>query len=191
MTPATRVSTQLDRAALATRVRAVLNQGRWGNADVLLVESDAGRVVVKDFGPRGPWVRRWIGPWLLRREERAYRRLEDFDAVPRLLGRLDGAALVFEYRPGVYLSRSLAGTLPSTFLPDLQAAVAEMHRRGIVHLDLRHRSNILAGADGRPVLLDFASALRFDATKRSGRILVGLLGWFDRRALRKWRARLA
>jgi serine/threonine protein kinase len=184
-------SADLDRAILATRVCSVLNRGRWGNADVLLVESDAGRVVVKDFGPRGPWMRRWIGPWLLRREERAYRRLEGFDAVPRLLGRLDDAALVFEYRPGVYLSRSLAGTLPSTFLADLQAAVAEMHRRGIVHLDLRHRSNILAGGDGRPVLLDFASALRFDSSKRSGRALVALLGWFDRRALEKWRARLA
>jgi tRNA A-37 threonylcarbamoyl transferase component Bud32 len=135
-------------------------------------------------------VRRWLGPWLLRREARAYRRLEGLEAVPRLLGQLDAAALVLEYRPGVLLSRSLAGRLPATFLAELQGAIAEMHRRGVVHLDLRHRSNILAGHDGRPVLLDFASALRFDQETWWGRACVVLLGWVDRRALRKWQVRL-
>jgi serine/threonine protein kinase len=191
MTAAGASTSRLDRAELAARTRSVLNRGGWGNPDVLLVDGDVGRVIVKDFGPRSRWVRRWLGPWLLRREEHAYRLLADVEAVPRLLGRVDDAALVFEYRPGVYLSRSLAGTLPATFLADLQAAIDEMHRRGVVHLDLRHRSNILAGEDGRPVLLDFASALRFDASTRRGRMLVGLLGSVDRRALRKWRARLA
>lgn len=173
----------LDREGLANRTRAVLNRGGWGNPDVLLVETPPGPVVVKDYSPRSLFVRRWLGPWMLRREARAYHRLEGVEAVPRLLGSLDSAALIFEYRSGILLSRSLAGRLPPTFLPDLQAAIAEMHRRGVVHLDLRHRSNILAGDDGRPVLLDFASAMR-------GRVLVMLLGWLDRRALRKWRVRL-
>jgi RIO-like serine/threonine protein kinase len=127
----------------------------------------------------------------LRREARAYRRLEGLEAVPRLLGQLDTAALVIEYRPGVLLSRSLAGQLPGTFLVELQGAITEMHRRGVVHLDLRHRSNILASPDGRPVLLDFASALRFDSSTWWGRVGVRLLGWLDRRALKKWQVRLA
>ena len=67
---------------------------------------------------------------------------------------------------------------------------AEMHRRGVVHLDLRHRSNILAGEDGHPVLIDFASALRFDASKPWGRAACAALGTIDRRALDKWRVRL-
>lgn len=183
-------SVGLERRNLAEQTRTVLNHGGWGNPDVLLVESELGSVVVKDFAPRSRYVRRWLGPWLLRREARAYRCLEGVEAVPRLLGRLDPAALVLEYRPGVLLSRSLAGKLPPTFLAELQAAVAEIHRRGVVHLDLRHRSNILAGHDGRPVLLDFASSLRFDRTTWWGRTGMVLLGWVDRRALRKWRARL-
>jgi len=181
----------LDRHNLGQKTRAVLNHGGWGNPDVLLVETEVGAVVVKDFAPRTRYVRRWLGPWLLRREARAYCRLEGVESVPRLLGQLDSAALVLEYRPGVLLSRSLAGKLPPTFLAELQEAVAEMHRRGVVHLDLRHRSNILAGHDGRPVLLDFASALRFDRSTWWGRVGVTLLGWVDRRALRKWRVRLA
>jgi serine/threonine protein kinase len=183
-------SAGLDRRNLAKQTRAVLNRGGWGNPDVLLVETETGSVVVKDFSPRTQFVRQWLGPWLLRREARAYRCLEGVEAVPRLLGQLDTAALVFEYRPGVLLSRSLAGRLPANFLVELQGAIAEMHRRGVVHLDLRHRSNILAGRDGRPILLDFASALRFDRSTWWGRVGVVLLGSVDRRALRKWRVRL-
>ncbi len=183
-------SVGLDRANLAQQTRSVLNRGGWGNPDVLLVESDLGTVVVKDFGPRIYCVRRWLGPWLLRREARAYRRLEGVEAVPHLLGQLDAAALILEYRPGVLLSRSLSGKLPPDFLVELQRAIAEIHRRGVVHLDLRHRSNILAGDDGRPVVIDFASALRFDNATWWGRMLVGLLGSVDRRALQKWRVRI-
>lgn len=180
----------ISRATLDERRRAVLAAGTRAKADVLLVESDAGIVVLKDFAKRGHWVRRRLGPWLLDREERAYRRLADVEAVPRLLGRLDPAALVVEYRPGVLLSRSLAGRLPAGFVASLARVVDEMHRRGVVHLDLRHRSNVLAGEDGRPVVLDFASALVFDLSTRRGRLLLRLLQGFDRRALRKWQARL-
>ncbi len=181
----------LDRASLARRTRRVLHRGGPGNPDVLLVEADTGHVVVKDFSPRGRWVRRWLGPWLLRREAKAYARLSGLASVPRLFGHLDDTALVFEYRPGTFLSRSLASRLPADFLAELESSIEEMHRRGVVHLDLRHRSNILAGGDGRPILLDFASALCFDVSTRRGRWLTTFVGRLDRRALRKWRIRLA
>lgn len=182
---------ELSRTHVVRGTRAVLHRGGWGNADVLLVEArDVGRVVVKDFAPRAWWVRRWLAPWLLAREARAYRRLEGVAAVPRLLGRVGREAIVLEYRPGELLSRSLRGRLPTGFLAELEGAVREMHGRGVVHLDLRHRSNVLAGEDGRPVLLDFASALCFDVSSWWGRRLVALLGRLDRLALAKWRARL-
>jgi predicted Ser/Thr protein kinase len=186
----TRSVAGLDRETLARSTERVLNRGRWGNPDVLLVGLPEGSVVVKDFAPRRAWLRRTFGRWLMAREARAYRRLVDVAAVPRLLGRLDADAIVIEYRPGVLLSRSLAGTLPREFLPELETAIDSMHRRGVVHLDLRHRSNILAGDDGHPIVLDFASAIRFDPTRRRGRLGIRLLGWIDRRALEKWRVRL-
>lgn len=183
----------LTRDALEARRRSMLHAGGTGNPDVLLVDGarpEDPPLVVKDYAPRSAWVRRGLAPLLLRREARAYQRLEGVGAVPRLLGRVDSLALVFEYRPGVLLSRSLRGTLPEAFLSELEAAVAEMHRRGVVHLDLRHRSNILAGEDGHPILIDFASALRFDASKPWGRAACAALGAIDRRALEKWRVRL-
>lgn len=180
----------LSRESIARRTLEVLSRGGWGNPDVLLIDAETGPVVVKDFSPRRGLVRRWVGPWLLRREERVYRRLAGVDAVPHWMGWLDADAIVLEYRPGEFLSRSLAGRLPAGFIEDLERAIGEMHRRGVVHLDLRHRSNVLAGDDGRPVLIDFASALRFDVSTRRGRLLLGLFATIDRRALRKWKIRL-
>lgn len=180
----------LSRGEIPERTRELLSRGGWGNPDVLLVESATGPVVVKDFAPRRWLVRRWLGPWLLRREARAYRRLAGIPAVPRLLGWLDASAIVLEFRPGVYLSRGLAGRLPPEFVENLEAAIREIHGRGVVHLDLRHRSNVLAGRDGRPVVIDFASALFFDGSTLVGRRALALFAEIDRRALRKWRIRL-
>jgi serine/threonine protein kinase len=120
----------------------------------------------------------------------AYRRLVGVSAVPRLLGPVGRAAFALEYRPGTLLSRSLRGRVPVGFLSELEAAVEEMHARGVVHLDLRHRSNVLAGEDGRPVLVDFASALRLGRGGALRRRLVRWLGGVDRRALAKWEAKL-
>lgn len=178
------------RGDLAAHTRERLSRGGWANPDVLLVEAGGGVVVVKDFGPRPFWVRWILGSWITSREARAYRRLQGMREVPRLLGRLDRFALVLEYRPGRPLSRSLAISLPPGFMGELRRAVAQMHRRCVVHLDLRHRSNVLAGDDGHPVLLDFASAVAFEPGRWPARWLLPWLLRFDIGALRKWEARL-
>ena len=116
----------------------------------MLLEGDRGFFVVKDFRGQGGWLRRWGGRWLCAREVRAYRRLEGVSAVPRLLERLDDFAFALEYRPGQWLSRALKGELPDGFVEELERSVAAMHEKGVIHLDLRHRSNVLAGQDGRP-----------------------------------------
>ena len=56
----------------------------------------------------------------------------------------------------------------------------------MVHLDLRHRSNVRAAPDGRPVLIDFDSALRFRKGSLAERLLLPLLRRIDDRGLAKW-----
>jgi len=180
----------LSRANLASRVVQVLNIGNTRNPDVLLVETGAGVAIVKDFSTRAPWIRRFLGPWLNRREIRAYRALADHPAVPRLLGILDEMAFVVEFRPGRFLRRRLAHEIDPEFLSELDAAIREMHERGVVHLDLRHRTNVLLGEDGHPVLIDFASAICASPGSKIARILTGTLGVIDRYAFSKWRERL-
>ena len=179
----------LSREDLARARVDVLSRGGDGNADVLRVRLDGWECVVKDFSSRrGPI--RWIAPWLIRRELRAYERLRDHPAVPRLLGRLDALAFVLEYRPGEILGPRLAARVPATFVGELRKAVAAMHARGVVHLDLRHRSNALLDADGHPVLIDFTSALCFRPGGLAARLVLPLLAWIDRRAVDKWERQL-
>jgi len=181
----------LDRASLESRRVKLLNRGGWANPDVFLVRTgDDELVVVKDYAPRGPLVRRSLGRWITRREQRAYRALAGSPGVPRLHGAIDPLAFAVEYRPGVLLSRSLAGRLPDDFMSELAHAIRAMHARGVVHLDLRHRSNLLAGEDGHPVLIDFASALCFRPGGWMARALLPLLARIDLGALRKWEERL-
>ena len=180
----------LDRAGFEARVERTLRRGGLGNPDVFLVRLDQRWVVVKDFAPRPFWLRESLGAWLTAREQKAYQALEDVDLVPRLLGRVDRHAFVLEYRPGRLLSRSLRDELPDRFLDELERGVSEMHDLGVVHLDLSHRSNVLLGEDGRPVLLDFASAIRLAPMGRLGNPLFRWLARADYRALSKWRRKL-
>jgi serine/threonine protein kinase len=131
-----------------------------------------------------------IARWLVRRELRAHRQLQGHAFVPSILGSLDALGFFLEYRPGEMLSRSLRTKLPATFLTELRAAIEQMHAHGVAHLDLRHRSNILAGSDGHPVLLDFASAICFHPGSFAARWILPQLARLDLRALQKWEHKL-
>ncbi len=179
------------RETLLANVVKVLHEGKSRNPDVFLVETPAGLCVVKDFSPRSSFVRGVIGPWLIDREIRAYRALATHPAVPRFLGRIDRMAFAVEYRPGERMSRRLRGHVPGDFLSRLQGAIALMHRLGVVHLDLRHRSNVLLGPDGDPILIDFASAICAHPTGVRGRLVLPALARIDQHAFEKWRVRLS
>jgi tRNA A-37 threonylcarbamoyl transferase component Bud32 len=179
------------REELARHTVRLLNRGNRRNPDVLLVEYRGRPMVVKDFAPRGPWVRASLGRWITAREVRALRALAGHPAVPALLGGIDPLAFAVEYRPGTRMSRQLAGVVPPDFMARLTEALEEMHRRGVAHLDLRHRSNVLADATGRPVLIDFGSAVTFRPGGAAARWILPVLAWIDRRALEKWRVRIS
>ena len=180
----------LTRHELAARTRAVLNRGNARNPDVLLVDDGGRLIVVKDFAPRAAWVRATIGRWITRREMRAYRALAGHPAVPRLLGRIDALAFAVEYRPGRHLSRRLGAELSPGFSDRIADAVREMHARGVVHLDLRHRSNVLVDERQQPVLIDFASAVVVRPRGWAARWLLPLLARLDWNAVEKWRQRV-
>ncbi len=145
---------------------------------------------MKDFAARAPWLRATLGRWLIARELRAYAALAEHPNVPRLLGRIDAYAFAVEHRPGRRLSRQRAAELPADFLAQLDVAVRGLHRRGVVHLDLRHRSNVLVDARGAPVLIDFASAVCLAPDRWPQRWLLRALARIDEAALAKWRAKL-
>jgi hypothetical protein len=149
------------RAALASATERVLNRGGWSNPDVLLVRHEGGLLVVKDFAARSAWVRFVLAPWLSAREERAWLALLGHPAVPRYLGRIDSLAFAVAYRPGATLFSARGEPVAESFLSELEEAVAEMHRRGVVHGDLSNRTNVLRASlsctRGRRTLATLAS----------------------------------
>ena len=176
------------RSELVGAQRECLSQGGARNPDVWRVEFGGRSMVVKDFRRRSAFVRATIGRIVTAREARAWRALDGHPAVPRFLGRIDELAFAVEYRPGRYLSRRIQ--VHAEFLPRLEAAVDEMHARGVVHLDLKHRDNVLTGEDGRPILVDFGSAFVFEPGGILARLLLPILAAVDRLAVRKWWTKL-
>lgn len=157
---------------------------------MLLVRQGHGHVVVKDYAARSRFVRLLLAPWLSAREERAWRALAGHPAVPTFLGRIDRIALAVEYRAGsnLFSGRGKA-PMPDGFLGEFETVLAEMHRRGVVHGDLRNRGNVLRDEAGHPVLIDFGSALVFRPGSFAARVLLPLFAALDRNALRKWQAK--
>ena len=70
---------------------------------MLVVDVDGGSVIVKDFAPRGRWVR-GLGWLQIRRETAAYRWLSGVVGVPAFVGRVDPLALAIEWIDGERLA---------------------------------------------------------------------------------------
>jgi len=181
----------LTRESLPMRTRFTIKRGGLLRPDVLLADTGAGPVVVKDWAPRSRRIGALLAAAALRREARAHRRLEGLACVPRLLGRLDARALVLEYRPGTRVSSRRPWAFDAPFAEALADCIAHVHARGVVHLDLAHRSNVGADPSGRPLIFDLGAAFCPGRRDVLARGLLRVLAQADRRALRKWRRRLA
>lgn len=142
-------------------------------AENFLVERGGRRFVVKHSRMRAPLGRVLgaVSRRLIRREQRAYRRLRGIAGVPALVAPLGRTFLVHAYVEGQTLrehrkARLAAGgpgepLVPDDFFASVEETIDALHRRGIVHLDLSKPDNVLVGTDGRPSLIDFQLALDF------------------------------
>jgi RIO-like serine/threonine protein kinase len=142
------------------RAEGTLGKRRWYRPVVHLVALPGGtKAVVKDFLPCPWWWRATWGRHLVEREVRAYGRLGGVAGIPRFLGRVDPWAFAVEWVPGRDLGKCPRGSLRVETFDRLAATVEEMHRRGVVHLDLRQRRNVLVDGAGVPRVIDFSAAM--------------------------------
>jgi predicted Ser/Thr protein kinase len=170
--------------------RRRLHAGRNRTKAVVdLVTFDGVTVVVKDVSAR-PWpVRALLGPWQLRREVRAYRRLEGQAGIPRLVAVVDRRAIALEHVPGQALRGLKRGDLDAAFFDRLEALVAAMHVRGVAHGDLHH-GDVIAGPGGQPFVVDFSTSWLARGGGRRPGPLFEQMRRADLRAVAKLRRRL-
>ncbi|MHC4591651.1 MAG: RIO1 family regulatory kinase/ATPase domain-containing protein [Planctomycetota bacterium] len=167
-----------------------LREGISHKPDLLVYDVGGEKVVLKDYSrKRAPW-RNVLGVIFTWREARALRALSGVAGVPQFRGRPDRHCVAMTFVKG----RRAKKTDPDVkgneeFVRALEQTVSEMHIRGVVHLDLKHRSNLMVSPQRLPVVLDFESALCFSPSWFGGRLAVRLLGQLDRLALQNWKRR--
>jgi serine/threonine protein kinase len=157
-----------------------LTKGNFGKPDLYRVEVEGRSLMVKDVRKRNFFLRWTLGLWLIQKEWRIY---------SRLIERIDRFAFAMEFIPGRPLLRGEA--LPPSFFSDLGQVLEDLHARGVVHLDLRHKGNILISERGELFLIDFNSSFAFKEKGILRRYLFPLLRWVDYGGLLKLKERIS
>ena len=168
----------------------IFQQGGWGKADILLLDTQGKRAIVKDFGKKILPVR-WYGRWQIRREASIYRRLSGIAGVPKYFGRIGKNAMAIQYVEGERISHWRRRELPPALFSRLWDLIAAIHSRGIVHIDLRKRDNILIAPSGEVFIIDFNASFRFEPGSLGARWLLPTLKKIDHFGFLKWKAALA
>lgn len=129
-----------------------------GNQARIFVDTYKGkRAVVKTVPHPNRLIVSRLERWMIQREVRALKRLEDVKGVPDLLGIPDDNSIAIEYRSGVNLREADPSELAGSFFRELEHLVRTIHDHGVVHSDLKKKDNIIVGNDNRPVLVDFGT----------------------------------
>jgi serine/threonine protein kinase len=108
--------------------------------------------------PHGHGLARKFHQKMLRHEYEAYKKLGDFDGTPACYGLIDDQYLVLEYVNG----RTIRKKRPldeDEFHARLFEYIKEMHAKGVAHMDLKRKDNLLVKADETPCILDFGAAV--------------------------------
>jgi RIO-like serine/threonine protein kinase len=153
------------------------------------VEVEGRTFMAKDVRRKSPFFRWTLGLWLIHKEWKIYSLLKGVHGVPRAIERMDRFAFMMEFVPGKPIQRGEA--LQPSFFSDLEQVLGEIHRRGVVHLDLRHKGNILVSDSGEPFLIDFNSSFSFKEKGFLHRFLFPILRWVDYGGLLKLKERVS
>ena len=161
----------------------------FGKPDLHRVEVAGRTLMVKDVRRKNLFFRWTLGLWLIHKEWKIYSRLAGIQGIPKAVERIDRFAFAMEFVPGRPIGRG--ETLPSSFFSDLERVLREVHSRGVVHMDLRHKGNVLLSERVEPFLIDFNSSFSFKGKGFFHRFLFPLLRGVDYGGLLKLKQRVS
>ena len=142
-------------SSLATHnhILAKSNQGT-----VLLYEQNGLKLIVKSAMGRGA-VRK-ARQATLEREYQAYTKLNGIAGIPACYGFLDQQYLLMEFIEGVPYRQGqwVDEETRTLWFDQLLTIIQAFHERGVSHGDLKSKTNLIAGADGKPYVIDFGTS---------------------------------
>jgi predicted Ser/Thr protein kinase len=181
-------SSALTRAELERLPRERLRGPFALKPSVWRVEASGGPLIVKDAREAGP-LTRWIARWLVRRERGVLERLESVEEVPHVVSVIDSDAFAQTLLQGEPLDGPRFRLRPRDLAEQLRTLTSRLHERGVYHLDLHQRRNLLLDDGGRLRVVDFGAALA------PGPVVRALFGWLlayaDEQATLKYLARFS
>jgi predicted Ser/Thr protein kinase len=139
--------------ASGRNILATSNQGV-----VLLFEGDGMKMVIKSAMGRGA-VRK-ARQVTLEREYAAYQRLDGVDGVPACYGLLAQRYLLMEFIDGTAYREATWQDRDGWFA-ELLVIIRAFHSRGVSHGDLKSKSNLIAGRDQKPCVIDFGTTFLY------------------------------
>ncbi|MBX2848268.1 MAG: hypothetical protein KTR16_08110, partial [Acidiferrobacterales bacterium] len=150
---------QYSLAQLHQHATRCFRQGGGSRPDVLLVEIDGHKAVLKDQNSADTLFALFVGPILTWRECKALNKLSYVDCIPDLLHRPCARSFLMSYHPSEQITRlsNIKVDWPA-FFDKLELAIADIHKAGVAHNDLRNPTNTLVTPDGNPVLVDLVAA---------------------------------
>jgi predicted Ser/Thr protein kinase len=166
-----------------------LIKGGFGKPDLSRVEVRDQTLMVKDVRRKSFFSRWTLGLWLIHKEWKIYFRLAGIKGIPKAGERIDRFAFAMEFVSGRPIERG--ETFPPSLFSDLERLLRDVHSRGVVHLDLRHKGNILLSEEGEIYVIDFNSSFSFREKGLFCRFLFPILRWVDYGGLLKLKQRVS
>jgi len=108
--------------------------------------------------PHGRGLIRWFHVRMLHHEYAVYKKLENFESVPRCYGLIDNQYLLLQYIDGLPI-RVDRPQDEASYFQQLFDAIGRMHALGVAHMDLKKKDNLLVVKGMHPCLIDFGAAV--------------------------------
>jgi len=152
-------ASELTRQQLASLPSETLRAGPQARPEVKIVRMEDSNLLIKDYGSGKSLFGQLLGRFLVFREKIAYERLNGLPGIPSYYGTVDPYALILQHVPTEPILDVDYEQIPADFFHLLSELVENLHSRGIAHGDLHKLDNILIDDSGRPVIVDFTSAI--------------------------------
>ena len=139
---------------------SLLHEGQFANAAVFRYNDENNLdITIKDFSG-SPWlVRKTLGRIFVNIEGHTMMKLENNPSITKGVVFLSPCTLAFNFIKGKAIKEFQEKEIPKDFFITLEKNVKEMHRRNIVHLDLRNLGNVIMSKEGYPYIIDFQSCI--------------------------------